>query len=300
MHWLSLHPGCVEMDETGKQFFDKRRVRSAFDKAADSYDAAAVLQKEVCNRLLDRLDYVKLSPTRILDAGAGTGEAIIPLHKRYENSAIVTLDISEKMLLKTAGNVPPSVRSTQVCGDIESLPFSDQCFDLVFSNLTLQWCNDVQAALAEFNRVLKPDGLLMFTIFGPDTLKELRASWMQVDQSVHVNAFYDMHDLGDSLQYCKFAGPVMEAEHITVTYKDVDTLMDDLRSIGANVTASGHRQGLLTRNMVSKLRTAYDRFRKQGVLPATYEVIYGHAWRPVQGTPDRESTGSIRVDFNPE
>lgn len=276
-----------------EQVLDRQRIRKAFDKAASSYDEAAVLQKEVCSRLLEKLDVIKFSPERMLDAGTGTGEAVGALQKKYKNTNLVLLDLSERMLEQA---VKKSIREVRaVCGDIESLPFADKSFDLVFSNLALQWCNDVGAALQEFKRVLKPGGLLMFTTFGPDTLKELRTSWQKVDNAVHVNAFIDMHDIGDGLLHRGFVDPVMEAEMITVNYKEVDRLMQDLRAIGANATASGRRQGLLTANMLSRLRDAYEVFRQDGNLPASYEVIYGHAWVP--DTYEDDSGQGIRVSF---
>jgi malonyl-CoA O-methyltransferase len=279
---------------TVEQVLDRRRIRKAFDKSADSYDEAAVLQKEVCSRLLEKLDVMKFSPEWILDAGSGTGEAVSALQKKYKNTNLVLLDLSERMLEKAVGQ-STAKEIHAVCGDIESLPFVDKSFDLVFSNLALQWCNDVGAALDEFKRVLKPGGLLMFATFGPDTLKELRASWQKIDHAVHVNAFIDMHDIGDGLLHMGFAEPVMEAENITVNYNDVDTLMSDLRAIGANVTANGHRQGLLTMNMLSRLREAYEVFRRDGTLPASYEVIYGHAW--VLGDDEMAGTGEIKVEL---
>lgn len=260
------------------QFFDPQRIRSAFDSAAESYDQAAVLQKEVCKRLLEKLDVVRLSPEWILDAGAGTGEAVKPLQKKYKKAELVLFDLSENMLHKAVKQGALLRKPHQVCGNIEALPFSDQSFDLLFSSLAMQWCNDLGATLMEFRRVLKPGALLQFATFGPDTLKELRASWQSVDQAVHVNSFIDMHDIGDGLLQAGFAEPVMESEMITVQYQEVDTLMQDLRDIGANVTANGHRQGLLTRNMLKQLREAYELHRRDSVLPATYEIVYGHAW----------------------
>ena len=260
------------------QIFDQQRVRQAFDKAVDSYDEAAVLQKEVCARLLEKLDVVNLSPEWILDAGTGTGEAVKPLQKKYKKAEVVLFDLSESMLQKAVKQGALFRKPHQVCGNIESLPFADQSFDLLFSNLAMQWCNDLGAALTEFKRVLKPGALLQFATFGPDTLKELRASWKKVDEAVHVNSFIDMHDIGDALLQAGFAEPVMESEIITVNYKEVDTLMQDLRDIGANVTANGHRQGLLTHNMLTQLRAAYEMYRHASVLPATYEIVYGHAW----------------------
>ena len=277
------------------QVFDQQRVRHAFDKAADSYDQAAVLQKEVCKRLLEKLDVVNLSPEWILDAGTGTGEAVKPLQKKYKKSEMVLLDLSEAMLHKSVKQGVLFRKPHQVCGNIEALPFADQSFDLLFSNLAMQWCNDLGVALSEFKRVLKPGALLQFATFGPDTLKELRASWKKVDAAVHVNDFIDMHDIGDALLQVGFAEPVMESEIITVNYTEVDTLMQDLRDIGANVTANGHRQGLLTRNMLKRLREAYEVYRMNDVLPASYEIVYGHAWVAEVG--GKNSAGNIEVAF---
>lgn len=281
-----------------RQIFDQQRVRQAFDKAADSYDEAAVLQKEVCTRLLEKLDVVRLSPEWILDAGTGTGEAVKTLQKKYKKAELVLFDLSEAMLQKAVKQGAFLRKPHQVCGNIESLPFADQSFDLLFSNLAMQWCNDLGAALVEFKRVLKPGALLQFATFGPDTLKELRASWKKVDEAVHVNSFIDMHDIGDALLQAGFAEPVMESEIITVNYKEVDALMQDLRDIGANVTANGHRQGLLTRNMLKQLREAYEVYRQGENLPASYEIVYGHAWVSEAKKNEGSSPSDVRVNFN--
>ncbi len=266
-----------------QQTISKQKIRRAFDRAADSYDEAAVLQKEVCSRLLEKLEYIKLSPQLILDAGVGTGEAVAPLLKRYKKSRMVALDLSERMLAKALGHGSLLRKPQLVCADLEQLPFGDNSFDLIFSSLTLQWCNDLPATMQDLLRVLKPGGLLMFTTFGPDTLKQLRSCWRQIDDAVHVNQFTDMHDVGDGLLQAGFADPVMEAETITVNYQNVDKLMADLRAIGANATAEGGRASLTTPAMLSKLRQAYDVYRVDGLLPASYEVVYGHAWKLAAG-----------------
>jgi len=277
-----------------QQYISKQKIRRAFDRAANSYDDAAVLQKEVCSRLLEKLEYIKLSPQMILDAGVGTGEAVAPLMRRYKKSHIVALDLSEKMLAKALGHGSLLRKPQLVCADLEQLPFSENSFDLIFSSLTLQWCNDLPATMRGLLRVLKPGGLLMFTTFGPDTLKELRACWHKIDDAVHVNQFTDMHDVGDGLIQTGFANPVMEAETITVNYKNVDKLMADLRAIGANATAEGGRAGLTTPSVLSKLRLAYDIYRVEELLPASYEVVYGHAWKPAA---NQVKTSELHVDL---
>jgi malonyl-CoA O-methyltransferase len=286
------------------QHFDQAKVRHAFDLAAERYEEFAVLQNEVCQRLLEKLDIVKITPQFILDAGTGTGVAIPALFEKYKKAQVVALDLSEKML-QQAGRHGSFFRSPHlVCADIENLPFADNVFDLVFSSLSMQWCNDLGAALREAKRVLKPGGLFVFTTFGPDTLKELRHSWAQVNNENHVNQFIDMHDIGDALLHDGFAEPVMEAEILTVTYDSVDRLMRDLKAIGASVTSNNiagdavekTNAGLGGKEALQKVRKAYEQFRKDDVLPASYEIIYGHAWKPV--TEKRATSNEQFVKFN--
>lgn len=289
-----------QSEPLASQKIDQARVRRAFDRAADSYQQAAVLQNEVCKRLLEKLEIVKINPQFILDAGAGTGAAIPTLFKRYKKAQLVALDLSENMLNKSRQQGSFLRSPHLVCADIENLPFADNVFDLVYSNLSLQWCNDLNAALLEAKRVLKPGGLFVFSTFGPDTLKELRSSWASVDKASHVNQFIDMHDIGDALLFDGFAEPVMEAEVLTVTYNSVDEIMFDLKAIGANVTACRSRTGLGGKAALQKLRKNYEQFRQNNVLPASYEIIYGHAWKPALEQEGKQEATQQFVAFEPQ
>jgi len=271
---------------------DKARARASFGRAAETYDAAAILQKQVREEMLSRLDLVKLNPQVILDAGCGTGAASHALQKRFEKSQVVSLDFAYPMLQKTRktrANMSlihrlksPLVGSKQnlLCADIEALPLASASTGLIWSNLAIQWCNDLDAALQEFHRVLQPEGLLMFSTFGPDTLRELRVATSAAsgNEYTSVSRFIDMHDIGDALVRAGFSAPVLDVERFTLTYDDVKSVMRDLKSIGAHNATDGRARGLLGRTFFEKLQVSYEQFRQDKKLPATFEVVYGHAW----------------------
>lgn len=270
---------------------DKLQMRRAFESAAETYDAAAQLQYEIGDRLIERMDFIRLQPRRILDLGAGTGHFSAALLQRYRRADVIALDIAYGMLAQAHRRGSWRRRPACVCADGERLPFADDSFDFIFSNLMLQWCADLAAAFGELRRVLRPGGLLMFTTFGPDTLHELRASWEAVDGYTHVNRFIDLHDIGDSLVHTRWAEPVMDSERITVTYRALERLMADLKQIGAHNVTQGRARGLTGRRRWQAFAAAYERFRRDGVLPASYEVVYGHAWSPV----NKHAAGAAEV-----
>jgi malonyl-CoA O-methyltransferase len=264
-------------------------VRQSFAASAGTYDEHAFLQREIGDRLFERLDYVKVAPQRIVDIGSGTGYATDKLLARYPEASVVALDIAQNMLgvarRKSAG---PSLlkrlfgatdRRQFVCADAEALPLADEAFDMALSNLAMQW-TDPERVAKEVVRALKPAGLFMFTTFGPDTLKELRAAFKAVDDRPHVNSFIDMHDIGDILVHAGFADPVMDQEIVTLTYTDLKPLLRELKGIGAHNVLRGRAAGLMGRQRWQRMEAAYEKFRKDGRLPATYEVVYGHAWKP--------------------
>lgn len=265
---------------------DKRAVRRAFSRAALQYDAAAVMQREVCRRMLERLDYIKQKPATVLDVGSGTGWGTRQLVERYPAAQVVALDMAIGMLQAARGTSSwwsklfSGKATPYVCGDMEAMPVKSQSMDMVWSNFALQWCNDLPATFVELQRVLKVDGLLMFSTFGPDTLKELRGAFQGVDGHNHLNRFADMHDIGDMLVAAGFGDPVMDMEYITLTYSDVKAVMQDLRSIGAHNATAGRATGMMGKNAWNKVLENYERLRRDGKLPATFEVIYGHAWKP--------------------
>lgn len=265
---------------------DKRVVRRSFDRAATTYDAAAVLQHEVCRRSLERLDFIRHAPRRILDAGCGTGNAWQGLGARYPAARMLALDIAPGMLRQARAGLSWHQRLLRrgpqaVCGDLEHLPLAGGSIDLVWSNLALQWVNELPRAFVEMRRVLAPGGLFLFTTFGPDTLKELRAAQADTDGHPHVSRFIDMHDIGDMLVEAGFADPVIDMETFTLTYDDARAVMRDLKAIGAHNAAENRPSALSGKQWLAAVERNYENFRREGKLPATFEVIYGHAWRPM-------------------
>jgi len=249
---------------------DKKLVAAAFNKAADHYDDVSVVQREVGKNLLERLDMIRLEPRTILDLGASTGYFSKQLQDLYPDSKIISLDIAEQLLKKS---------DNAICADAEKIPLKNNSVDFVFSNFLLHWCPNLEGAFAEIFRVLRPEGLFLFSIPGPDTLWELREAWEAADNHTHVNAFYDMHDIGDALLRVKFSDPVMDVNNITVSYADVMKMMKELKMLGAHNVTQGRPRGLMTKKRLQKVIDAYEQFKlKDGTFPMTYEVIYGHAW----------------------
>jgi malonyl-CoA O-methyltransferase len=281
---------------------DKRQVRRAFSRAALHYDAAAVLQREVCLRMLEKLDCIKLMPERVLDIGSGTGWGTRQLGERYPRAEITALDIAIGMLQVARGTsgwwrkLFAGKRENFLCADVEALPIVSGSMEMVWSNLALQWCNDLPATFVELQRVLKVDGLLMFSSFGVDTLQELRCAFRDVDGYNHLNRFADMHDIGDMLVAAGFSDPVMEMERLTLTYNDVRAVMQDLKSIGAHNATAGRAPGMMGKVAWQRITENYEKLRRDGKLPATFEIIYGHAWKPApRETADGRAI--IKTDF---
>ena len=261
---------------------DMNRLRCAFERAAGHDDDAAFLLREIGGRLLERLDLLKLKPETILDVGCGTGMVTALLMKKYRKAWVIGLERAPAMVAKARKRAPWLRTLHGLCAEPEAIPLADAGFDLIFSNLALPWILDLERTLAEFRRLLKPGGALLFSTLGPDTLVELRRSWAVAgDGCNHVNAFLDMHDIGDALLRAQLAEPVMDVERLTLTYPDVDSLARDLGRLGARNVTLGRPTGLTGKGRWRAMRDAYERYRRpEGLLPVSCEVVYGHAWGP--------------------
>ena len=296
---------------------DLLRVRSLFSQPAHVRDADFLL-REISSRMHERLALVKIDPRRVLDAGCGSGADLASLQKRFAEAQILGVDAAPAML-QAAGQeqrsawralndalgqwLPGRLRGAKspalLAADFANLPFAHGAFDLVWSNLALHWHPQPDRVFAEWRRVLRTDGLLMFCCFGPDTLKEVRAAFAQLDGTPHALPFVDMHDFGDMLVDAGFSTPVMDMETITLTYDNVGKLWSDVRALGGNPLAT-RRRALVGRKAWQRVDAALEANRREdrlgGQIPLSFEVIYGHAFRPV---PRTTSQGESIIRFEP-
>lgn len=276
-----------------KKIFDKSAIKRAFGRAAEDYTRHARLQAEVADRLLERLDGLKFEPKTIIDLGCGPGVQAKALSQRFGNARVVAMDWSLPMLMR-AGAARGWLRRRfeRVAADANALPLAESSVDLLYSNLMLQWCDDLPAMLNGFRRILKPGGLVLFSTFGPDTLSELREAWRKVDEQPRVSPFADVQTIGDAMMRAGFGEPVLDTDWITTTYTKPRALLDELKSIGATYAGNDRQRGLTTPGRLKALLGAYEDSRMDsGLYPATWEVVYASAWGPEEGAPIRNIHG---------
>ncbi|MDG2395773.1 malonyl-ACP O-methyltransferase BioC [Candidatus Thioglobus sp.] len=257
-------------------------VRASFNKASNNYNDHAFLQKEIATRLDAKLNVITANSGVILDLGAGTGLLSQNLHKRFPDAQLICLDFAQNSLKNNQS-------TNKICANANHLPLADNSVNIVISSLMMQWCPDLKQLFSECHRVLKNDGLILFSTFGPDTLKELKKSWSVVDGETHVNTFTDMHDIGDQLLQNGFQSPIMEMETLILTYETVIDLLKDLKAIGAQ-TVNTRSKALMGKDKFKLMTQMYESYRSEAKLPATYEVVYGHAWKRTA------NLGAIEID----
>lgn len=283
------------MPESGLAI-DRRVARRRFERAARTYLGASRLEAEIGARMLERLDYVRIAPQRILDAGSGPAREARALRVRYPGAQLIALDFSLAMLrqvLARRGVLSRWFRRGSpdvVCAQLEALPIAGASVGMVWSNMALHWLGEPLAAFKEFGRILHAEGLLMFSTLGPDTLNELR----RAAGAARVHRFMDMHDLGDQLVAAGFSAPVMDMEVVTLTYGDGDAFLAELRASGQSSALTSRPRGLAGRGFRERLRQGLAAQVRDARLPATYEVVYGHAWK----APPRAREGKAIVRFD--
>lgn len=267
------------MNYINKVKLDKRLVKSNFNNAASSYDISAFLQKEVAKRLISRFDEIKVTPDLVLDLGCGTGDNVGPLNKKFKKAKVVNLDIAFNMVKQAKSKASKFFdKNLYVCADMESNCIASSSMDIVFSSMALQWCENLKTLFAQISQSLRPGGLFIFATLGPQTLAELKKVFSMYSQKSHINDFIDMHEVGDFLTSSGFTDPVIESEILTVTYEKPIELLKDLKNIGANNTNSNRPKGLMPPRKMRKILDAYEEYRRDGKVPATYEIVVGHAW----------------------
>lgn len=294
---------------------DKALVRRRFDRASASYLRAAVVQREVGNRLLERFDVMRLDPATVLDIGCGPGTHTRLLAERFTDARVLAIDHSLAMISLAAPSRErnalqlllsklsrqrdsTSARIDGIVSDMAALPLAREHADVLWSNFALQWSGDLPALFAEWNRVLRVGGVMMFTAPGPDTLIELRRAFTQAGLSPdhHVMRFADMHDIGDMLVHAGFADPVMDMEVITLEYSNAKALWRDLKIQGSSNSLRGRPPGLLTPDRLTAIECALDATRfNGGPIRISVEVIYGHAWK-VAPKKTADGHGIVRID----
>lgn len=285
---------------TEKPVLDKQKLTDSFNLAVGTYDASSRLQKFVGEQLMDRLQLMKIRPEAILDLGSGPGQCSRELAKKYTSARVVQLDIAERMLgMSRKQDSRFFSRQTYLCADADNIPIVENSMALVFSNLMLQWSQDPDSLLAGLARVIRPDGLFVFSSLGPGTLRELRECWATVDDQVHVNNFIDMHDLGDALIRAGFTDPVMESEIMTLSYLSLDGLFRDLKGLGAHNVNISRRRTLTGKQRFRTMQAEYEKRKQDDRLPASYEVIFGHAWLQTnKHEPGRVDSGLFRISLD--
>lgn len=250
---------------------DKKHLAQSFSRAANTYDSVAGLQRKVGDVLLKKLTPNQTADV-VLDLGCGTGYFTSQLQTAFPHAIVVGVDIAEGML-KFAREHHPS-QSTWLCSDAETLPFADQSVDVIYSNFALQWCANLPKLFSELRRVLKPDGELIFTTLGPDTLHELKSAWQQIDGLVHVNQFHERNQLLAYLQQQGFSEPEFEHTPEIMEFEHLLDLTRSLKALGAQNINRGRATGLTGRKTIQAFKQAYENFRRNNLLPATYDVFY--------------------------
>jgi malonyl-CoA O-methyltransferase len=310
--------------QTSRPAYDPRRLREIFDRRAAGFDDVAFLPREIASRMRERLEYIKVAPSRVLDAACGMGADLPSLRERFAEASVVGVDISSAMLTRarladtadadaSAGwrrFLPNTLakafgaRGPQLAqADFSALPFAAGAFELLWSNLALHWHARPDLVFPEWQRVLKVDGLLMFSTFGPDTLRELAAAYREAERTLgiepaaHTIDFVDMHDLGDMLVESGFEIPVMDQEVLTITYKSPESLFADVTRWGAYPFVRSERERPADAEALRRaVHTNLDALRRDdGTIPLTFEVIYGHAWKAVPRQ-TAEGHGIVRLE----
>ncbi len=253
-------------------------LRRRFDRAAPLYSGADFVQRHAALGLLQRWTPIEIRPRRVLDLGSALGAGSQQLAKRFRRARIVSVDMSAEMLVRARDRRGWFSRVREIQADVRRLPLPSAFFDLVFANMLLPFIDDVSSCLDEVARVLRKDGVFLFSSLGPASLSELREAWASVDDELHVRDFADMHNLGDAVVAAGLREPVLDVDNLCVTYRDSDALFRDLTAAGARNSLQARRQSLTGKGRLARLQERLRGDRKEGILRLNLELVYGHAW----------------------
>ncbi len=268
-----------DFERIDKHHVDVENTKDSFDRAAAEYDSVTALQRDVGDRLLSRLDHVNFDPEVLVDVGAGTGVPTGKLIKRYPQTQILAVDIANGMLQVNRNRNRPGLAGCSVA-DMHNMPIKSDSVDMIFSNLAMQWSNDLPVVLDEYQRIMRNGGMLHFATFGPSTLLELKHAWEAVDvNNSHVNSFYSIGGVGDMLLEAGFVDVVVDSDKIKLHYPDVMPLMRELKTLGANNRTHGRSRVLTGKTKMQQMISKYEELREEDGIPVTYDIIYAHAWK---------------------
>ncbi len=262
------------------------------ERAATLFGNADFVHRQALEGLIERLSPVVMQPVQILDLGAGNGRSSRTLAKSFRKSRVISLDLSAAMLRIARAEKPFFSKLSELRGDAYQLPLREGSIDFVCANLLLPWIDDLPNCLGEIARVLKKGGVFAFATLGPDSFAEIRSAWSEVDSFAHIRVFPDMHDVGDALMKNGLSNPVLDVDHLTVTYQDTAALYRDLTATGARNCLQERQQSITGKSRFRHMENALHARGQDGVLPVTLELVYGHAW----GSGPPLTAGEVHLD----
>ncbi len=259
---------------------DVRHAQRRLDRAASRFDAADFVHAATRDGLLARLEPIVIDAGTVVDLGAATGAATVLLARRFRRARVIAVDLSAAMLQRARKRRSWFSRTPVVQADAAALPFASHSIDVVFANLLLPWIDAPERVFAEIARVLRGNGLFLFSTLGPDSLSELRSAWGTLDPDQHVRRFPDMHDIGDAAVRARLRDPVLDVDRLTVTYGSAAALFADLTAIGARNSLRQRERSLAGAASLRSMVEALEQTRQSGRLSFELELVYGHCWGP--------------------
>ena len=282
-------------------YIQQNHVRMRFDKCVELFNEHDFFHKYCRKNLFDRLAPIKICPKIILNIGSATGSGSNILSRNYKDSQVYNIDLSFGMLKKS--HLKEKKRIKHIQAEASALPFNDNSIDLIFSNLCMPWLNDLPFFFKEIKRVMKKNGLFIFSTLGPDSLLALKKAWAEVDNFSHINNYIDMHIIGDQLLNVGLLDPVLDSERMIIKYKDVSSLERDLTHTGARNALTARENSLTGRKKYEKFSKKLFPCNSSEKLNIEMEIIYGHAWgrepAPSQNEHVIDASNIMRRKINP-